>query len=579
MEIRNAKCSSSKHADVNAVSFCPDCKKYFCNKCQNFHDEMENHKVINLNQKDEIFVDKCKEENHNDKLEFYCKDHNILCCLACISKFKDEKYGQHSDCNFKHIDDVKDEKRNKLKENINNLEELNNKIDESINKLKEIFVQINKNKDDLKLKVQGIFTKLRSALNDKEDKLLLDIDEYYNNIYFKEDIIKKSEKLPNKIKKSIEKGKIINKEWNENNLSSLINDCIIIENNIKEINIINDNIKKYNSNKDIKIIYNIKEEQINNMIYKFKNFGNIVIKDLYDDYKINIKNPIHKLTNHKWPVFCLCILNDGRLVSGSNDYSIIIYNKITYQPDIIIKEHNSTICCIIQLSSGILASCSYDHTIKLFNINGMKYEILQTLNYHSNTVWKIIELKNKNLVSCSSDSSIIFYIKDNNEYKQDYKISTDGCCFSIIQTNDNEICYSVDNKICFYDLLERKIKASISDISKYNGTRGWFIMIKKDLLLIPGNNIISIINTEQYKLVRKIEVPGSNYICGVCMLNENMLLTGDQAKIIRQWKIEEDNLILVSKKEKTHDDTINVLLNIGNGFIASGSDDNTIKIW
>ena len=104
-------------------------------------------------------------------------------------------------------------------------------------------------------------------------------------------------------------------------------------------------------------------------------------------------------------------------------------------------------------------------------------------------------------------------------------------------------------------------------------------MIKKDLLLIPGYNIISIINTEQYKLVRKIEVPDSSWICGVCMLNENMLLTGDRAKIIRQWKIEEDNLILVSKKEKTHDNGINVLLNIGNGFIASGSEDKTIKIW
>ena len=211
----------------------------------------------------------------------------------------------------------------------------------------------------------------------------------------------------------------------------------------------------------------------------------------------------------------------------------------------------------------------------------MKYEILQTLNYHSNHVYKIIELKNKNLVSCSYDSSIIFYIKDNNEYKQDYKISTDGYCTSIIQTNDNEICYSVGNgnRICFYDLLERKIKASISDISKINGYREWFIMIKKDLLLIPGYNIISIINTEQYKLVRKIEVPDSNWICGVCMLNENMLLTGDYSKIIRQWKIEEDNLILVSKKENAHDNYINVLLNIGNGFIASGSDDKTIKIW
>ena len=58
-----------------------------------------------------------------------------------------------------------------------------------------------------------------------------------------------------------------------------------------------------------------------------------------------------------------------------------------------------------------------------------------------------------------------------------------------------------------------------------------------------------------------------------------MLLTGDYSETIRQWKIEGDNLILISKKEKTHDYDINVLLNMGNGFIASGSDDKTIKIW
>ena len=58
-----------------------------------------------------------------------------------------------------------------------------------------------------------------------------------------------------------------------------------------------------------------------------------------------------------------------------------------------------------------------------------------------------------------------------------------------------------------------------------------------------------------------------------------MLLTGDESKIIRQWIIEGDNLILISKKEKTHDSGINVLLNMGNGLIASGSDDKTIKIW
>ena len=62
-------------------------------------------------------------------------------------------------------------------------------------------------------------------------------------------------------------------------------------------------------------------------------------------------------------------------------------------------------------------------------------------------------------------------------------------------------------------------------------------MIRKDLLLITGYNLISIINTNEYKLVRTIEVPGTSWITGVCMLNKNMLLTGDEAKIIRQWKI------------------------------------------
>ena len=302
---------------------------------------------------------------------------------------------------------------------------------------------------------------------------------------------------------------------------------------------------------------------------------------MYDDFNIKSKNPIHKLNAHTSYVLCLAIMNDGRLVSGSGDNSIIIYDKTTYRPDLIIREHSGNVLCVTQLSSGILASCSYDKLIKLFNIKGNEYEVLQTLNFHTNYVYKIIELKNKTLASCSYDSSIIFYFKDNSEYKKDYKISTNGSCYSIIQTKDNEICYSEsnNNSICFFDLSERKIKASISNISKYNGYREWIIMISKDLLLIPGENKISIINVNYYKLVRVVDVSGSSWICGVCMLNENMLLTGDYAEIIRQWRIEGDNLILVSKKEKTHDSDINVLLNLGNGHIASGSDDSTVKIW
>ena len=51
---------------------------------------------------------------------------------------------------------------------------------------------------------------------------------------------------------------------------------------------------------------------------------------MYNDFNIEFKKPIHILNNHINSVYCLSILKDRRLVSGSYDKSIIIYNKITY---------------------------------------------------------------------------------------------------------------------------------------------------------------------------------------------------------------------------------------------------------
>ena len=106
------------------------------------------------------------------------------------------------------------------------------------------------------------------------------------------------------------------------------------------------------------------------------NSNNINDINLYNNFKINLKKPIHKLKFHKGNALCLSVLNDGRLVSGSSDTNIIVYNKITYQPDIIIKEHTNSARGIITLSSGELASCSDDKTIKLFIIKANNYQIL-----------------------------------------------------------------------------------------------------------------------------------------------------------------------------------------------------------
>ena len=90
-----------------------------------------------------------------------------------------------------------------------------------------------------------------------------------------------------------------------------------------------------------------------------------------NNFDISLKEPIHILNYHKDYIYCLLILNDGRLISGSEDKSIIIYNKTTYKSDLIINENEGPVYCITQLSSGILAACCGNGTIKLFNIKGI----------------------------------------------------------------------------------------------------------------------------------------------------------------------------------------------------------------
>ena len=246
MEIKQ-KNFCSAHIESDAISFCEQCKIFMCNKCLNHHKELfENHQQYKIDKNNnDIFIDICKENGHERKLEFFCKSHDELCCGLCISKLNENGYGQHKDCDVCSIKNIKEEKKNKLNENIKYLQELSNNLENTINELKTIFENINKSKEELKLYIQKVFTKIRSVLNEREDELLKEIDNKYNENFCKEDIIEESIKLPNKIKKSLEKAKLSDDDWNDNNkLSSLINDCINIENNIKNINYINNNIKK-----------------------------------------------------------------------------------------------------------------------------------------------------------------------------------------------------------------------------------------------------------------------------------------------------------------------------------------------
>ena len=252
---------------------------------------------------------------HCMELEYYCKTHNQLCCAACIAKIKTKGNGKHKNCKVFNISKIKNIKKEKLEGNIKNLEDLSIELESSIKELKSIFEDINKSKENLKKEVQNVFTKIRTELNNREDKLLLEIDEKFKKLFFNEDFIKKSEKLPNLVKISLEIGKIKENDWeDENKLSKIINDCIKIEDTIKNINIAYDKIKEYNSNKNIEFEFNPKNEELEQELKRIKNLGKINQIDF--KYNFNIIKP--EIGNH--------FINDSLNINDNN--MMLINNEI-----------------------------------------------------------------------------------------------------------------------------------------------------------------------------------------------------------------------------------------------------------
>ena len=66
MEIKKKKCLFEDHRDIDVIINCKKCEIYHTKLCKK-------HQTLILGKDTEIyFIGYCKEENHFDKLEYFC---------------------------------------------------------------------------------------------------------------------------------------------------------------------------------------------------------------------------------------------------------------------------------------------------------------------------------------------------------------------------------------------------------------------------------------------------------------------------------------------------------------------------
>ena len=125
-----------------------------------------------------------------------------------------------------------------------------------------------------------------------------------------------------------------------------------------------------------------------------------------DDCTIKIYDKHFRVLNsfkdHNAPVLSVCLLRDGRLVTGDKKGKIIIWNKnLTNTQEL--KQHNLAILSIKQIKDGRICTASIDKTIKIWDID---FKGLFVFKNHNAQVNCLCILKDGGLASGGADAVV-----------------------------------------------------------------------------------------------------------------------------------------------------------------------------
>jgi WD40 repeat protein len=239
------------------------------------------------------------------------------------------------------------------------------------------------------------------------------------------------------------------------------------------------------------------------------------------------------LIGHKNKVNSLAILQDGNIISASDDKTLKVWDIKTLQC-IFTIEDDSMINSVIVLNDGTIVYCTYSIKVQETKDDYNSFKTIDLEDYRA--LNNLVLLSNDNLAISASNKfglgSVVLTLDPSDDYK---------CIKSL------SFLYKVD---CIINLLSN--------------------------IFISSANMIHVYNIdEDYKEIERLGEHWG-YVYSLAYVEKaNLLISGSNNKNIRIWNMDDYKCI----KTINCDAAVKCLLALPNGYFLSAYYDNTVKVW
>ena len=323
---------------------------------------------------------------------------------------------------------------------------------------------------------------------------------------------------------------------------------------------------------DFQSIY-VKDIEQNEWHWKISDDGLIPLNK-----RVNIESKNHKeelLTiqpGHKSGILSLAISSNGNFLASADMKGIVKIWNLHKGLHHYLKEHDAEVTSVKFINTNTLISCGYDEKIRKWDLHRGK--CIHSLSGHSNYINDITYSKALNFIaSASNDRTIALWDTDlNNEAtleRHDDWVKT--ICFS----KDGKWLVSGgrDHKVILWDLASRKptvFKGHTDEV-----TSVLFSNNQKKIITASMDRTISIwdIATKKHRVLRGHD-EGIN---SLCMSSDTILASGSRDNTIRLWDISSDTCI--SKLTGNMGQVNAICFSNNNSVLISAGDAGRIQLW
>ena len=288
---------------------------------------------------------------------------------------------------------------------------------------------------------------------------------------------------------------------------------------------------------------------------------------------------VQTLNEHSKPIYCLCLVDETRFASCSQDSTIKIFDSETYQCLYTLEGNSTGVVYIEMLGRNRLLSCRKDRIIVIWELLKDQGKILhQILTHHTHYLTKAIQLSKERIASCSYDDTIEIFDANYQSLKI-LKVYGKGVK-SIIELKNKNLIVSAgtNDTIRFWNTLTYGCETVSTDIPC--GGNKCMIELDKGILVVCGKDKISVIDLNNFQIKSRITHTGLKWIDTVSEIEADTLLCG--CLIEGDWsfiRVDVKGSKILDVKTKVHEWTITGLLVMNENTFISCSYDKYIKIW